>query len=799
MPDKNFGNLLGFHPILSADSRFTQTDFANDQSWEICEDLQAPLHLLAETSFGLRAKMAQVFPVLLDANNLPFRDPYPKLQLEKILPDLVMYRVGLFSDMDVELILNVPNSQTLSGLFTIKMTGTKEKRIRVGVMVRLLPIQNGQIMSIQQMDERTILTGRTEDLYPVCVVAGIPIDVHRPQPGLVVDIVAIPDHPVHIRWAISSTKSKAMSLESAIRFSQGIQVPSIQRSIRENEIGGLQIHTGNPDWNEAFHLARVQSHRLFFSQNDILPFPTAVNHRQPDTGNSLRGDGSDYLPDLQGLSVWECYYAIHNLYLPEHPRLAAGLFSNFIQLQQGYGNVDYQPGLGGYKSHILAPPILANLLLEIHQSYQNINLIRESYPILVYLVERWIDLDHDRDGDHLPEWDHIQQTGWEGNPLFDRWATKNRPIPIDSVESPQFGAIIFRELLSLEALAGVLDKPDDALRFRELAELTNEQVKSMWDRRRKIFRYRDRDTHSVPSGELLFSEKGNGIFYPAKTFSPSQRLVVEIHIQPPATSAYDFRLVGMDEHGLHIVEKLEDKQAASGVHRYVITSRHHFAQLTQVSISGLAEDARWSIHSMDLGQIDLTNFLPLWAGIPNKADADALMTRRFIPDWFSPTQAGLPMIVDSNSSGKTNQTNLSNPLFHSLILDGLLRYGYQNEAGVLVNGLMEAIIKNVRTSGAFSQSMDVVSGIPYGANNSMYGLPPIGLFLRSLGLEIYAPDRMNVWGTNPYPWDTEISFRGTRIFRSEKDVEITFPDGQTIHLQGPERQQVSRRTDQGGL
>ncbi len=799
MSVNNFNNLLGYHPILSADSRFTQTDFANDQSWEICEDSQAPLHLLAETSFGLRAKMAQVFPVLLDANNLPFRDPYPKLKLEKILPDLVLYRIGLFSDMDVELILSVPNSQTLCGLFTIKMSGTKEKRIRAGVMVRLLPIQNGQIMGVQQVNDRTILTGKTEDLFPVCVVAGIPIDVHRPQPGLVVDVVAIPDHPVHIRWAISSKNSKAQSLETAIQYSQSIQVSSIHRSIRDNEIGGMQIETGNPEWNEAFHLASVQSRRLILSKNDVLPFPTAVNYRQPDTGYSARGDGSDYLPDLQGLSTWECYYAIHNLYLPEHPRLAAGLFSNFIQLQQGYGNVDFQPGLGGYRSRILAPPILASLLHEIYQSDQQIKLVRESYPILVYLIERWIDSDHDRDGDHLPEWDHNLQTGWEDNPLFNRWGTKNRPIPIELVKSPELGAIIFRDLSALQVLAGILEKPNDVLRFRNLAEQTNKQMKSMWDRRRKIYRYRDRDTHDVPSGYMVFSERGNGIFYPAKTFSPSQRLILEVQLQHPNDGAYDFRCVGMDAQGMHMIEKMEEKQASSGENRHVITSRHHFSQLTQVSITGLADDARWSIHLMDLQQIDLTNFLPLWAGIPDKAEADALITKRLIPDWLSPNQAGLPMVFNSNLSDKTNHANLAHPLFQSLVLDGFLHYGFQTEASVLVNGLMEAIIKNVKISGAFSQSMDVKSGKPYGSINSIYGLPPIGLFIRSLGLEIYGPDRMNVWGTNPYPWDTEISFRGTRIFRGGKDVEITFQDGQTIHLKGPEMQHVTRRTDQGGV
>jgi hypothetical protein len=155
--------------------------------------------------------------------------------------------------------------------------------------------------------------------------------------------------------------------------------------------------------------------------------------------------------------------------------------------------------------------------------------------------------------------------------------------------------------------------------------------------------------------------------------------------------------------------------------------------------------------------------------------------------------------IQNNSARKTGQTNLVHPLFLSMILDGLLHYGYQKETSMLVNGMMEAIINNVRLTGAFSQSMDAVTGKPFGFVNTIQSLPPIGMFLRSLGLDICSPDRITVWGINSYPWDVEINFRGTRIFRGEREVEIDFQDGQTIHLTGTEKQSVSWKSGQGGL
>ncbi len=368
------------------------------------------------------------------------------------------------------------------------------------------------------------------------------------------------------------------------------------------------------------------------------------------------------------------------------------------------------------------------------------------------------------------------------------------------VETPALGAIIYRELCSLQKLANLLDKPRDALRFRELAEQTAEQVKNLWDRRRKVYRYRDRDTHDVPSGDQLVAEKGNGIFRVDQKFSPPQRLIVQLQIRSPQDVPYDFRCIGKNHEGQHIVERIGEKLPAGGGNRQVFTTSNHFSQLDQVSISGLADDDRWSIHLLDLQQIDLTNFLPLWAGIPGQADAAALVTKRLVPQWIEPFPAGLPMLPIQNPAvRKAAQTNLVHPLFQSMIVDGLLHYGYQKETSLLVNGMMEAIIKNVRSTGAFSQSMDAVTGKPFGFVNTIQSLPPIGMFLRSLGLELCAPDRMTVWGMNSYPWDVEINFRGTRIVRGEKEVEITFQDGQSIHLTGTEKQSVSWKSGQGGL
>jgi hypothetical protein len=303
----------------------------------------------------------------------------------------------------------------------------------------------------------------------------------------------------------------------------------------------------------------------------------------------------------------------------------------------------------------------------------------------------------------------------------------------------------------------------------------------------------------MPNGESVFSSMGSGLLQPDQPISPPQRLVLEIHCKPGHSTAFDIQFAGRDPSGQHIVERLMEKSTTGMDERFVLTTTRMFQHLSQVSISGLGEKDRWSIHLLDLHYEDLTCFLPLWAGIPDQKIAGILIKKKLLPEWVAPFPHGIPMIAKHGATIQGRpQPVLAHSLFQSMVMDGLLQYGFQSEAGLLVNGMMEAIINIVKNTGSFSDTYDTETGKPSGDANTLFSLPPVGLFLRSLGLTIQSPRSILVCGSNPYPWDVEIQFRGTRILRGEQDVEITFQDGQTTHLKGPEMRHVSWKTDQGG-
>jgi hypothetical protein len=796
MPNKESGFPMPFHSVISSDSQYSVTDFCNDHTWEIVPNIQYPLGFCCQTTYGLRARSVQIIPVILDANNAPFRDPPPGLVLDTHLPNLVKYQVNLFNDINVVITLTVPDSHTLAGQFSILSKSNREKRLRAGVLMRLVPIPPGEQTTVQEENGRLILAGKTENLHPVCVVAGMPKQVNRPQPGLAVETSIQPDSLIHIRWAVSAKDSRKLSLEAASAACESLRLPGFVRQIKSFENDNIYIETGDAEWNEAFHLATIHSQRLVHSPTDVLPFAHPVDSRNPDNGYSMRGDGSDFDPELQGLSAFEVYHAIRNFYLPAKPNLALGIFANFIQKQQGFGNIDARYGLGGYQSRVLAPPIMAASLMEIAACLPGNPIIAESYNLLKHFIDRWFDVDHDRDGDMLPEWDHAIQTGWEDNPLFNRWQPNGKGYPPGTIEAPDLAAYLFHECKAMSNLAEQLGHKDDKQQYTTLAEQVCTSAQEMWDKRRKQFCYRDRDSHETPDGGVLLSGEGSGTIHLETTFQNLTRVCLKIKHKFQSPVSLEVQIIGKDSEGkidLHKVIASPSDWTDNGL---ILTCMKAYRTIDQISIWNLPDGIGWRLEYLELNQSDLTQFIPLWAGMVDDKQAELLIRKNLLPQWSEPFLGGVPMMNKPEKTSRNKETAFPvHSGLMSMVLDGMLRYGYQTETGQLVNKLMEAIINVIRQTGSFVDHLDAKTGLAKGARNSILSLPPIGLFLRSLGLEIHSPERMTISGTNPYTWDVTIKFRGTRIIRCKEVTEITFRDGQTVQITGPEKRIIERKGD----
>ena len=118
-----------------------------------------------------------------------------------------------------------------------------------------------------------------------------------------------------------------------------------------------------------------------------------------------------------------------------------------------------------------------------------------------------------------------------------------------------------------------------------------------------------------------------------------------------------------------------------------------------------------------------------------------------------------------------------NVLWNTLILQGLTRAGYHNEAAQLFARMMGAIWQGLQGYQGFFPHYDSQNGRPSGTRNSLAGLVPLGLFLELGGIRLYNPNKVAVWGENPFPWPLEVHWQGLSIHKEAANVRITFADG----------------------
>jgi hypothetical protein len=124
-------------------------------------------------------------------------------------------------------------------------------------------------------------------------------------------------------------------------------------------------------------------------------------------------------------------------------------------------------------------------------------------------------------------------------------------------------------------------------------------------------------------------------------------------------------------------------------------------------------------------------------------------------------------------------------IWNNLIGEGLLAYGYRQEAARLIAHLMSAIVQNLKRSQAFYKTYHAETGMGMGERNALHGLAPVGLFLATLGVEILSPTEVILRSENPFPWPVTVKYRGLIVTRQMGQTEIIFPNGQPIVRKDP--------------
>jgi len=782
--------------VIAADARLTVPNYVDDQIWELRMGGGEPASLAIETSYGLRARSMRIFPgfrlnqeTILDPAR--FHQP-PKLQV--FLPNYLRLGFFPFPELEVNSEYWVAESNLLAGRFTLHNHGRQPIQPTLLLHAVLRPGENPRSMTSLSHQGVMVLIGATGPLAPLVFISGGATAAIAPYPGLQVKPQLPSGSSESFTWAHSAQPDLEDAFHATRRLAALHWEAEISRVERANS-ALVEIETGDPDWDAALAAAQKASLASFVGPTRSLPNPACVLVRSPDNGYSARPDGRDYDINWNGQTAAHAFVNSLQI-LPAAPELAKGVLLNFLAAQNPDGSIDWKPGPGGQRNGALSIPLLSTLALRIFQHTEDLEFLSQVFSRLQAFVEAWFDRRHDRDQDGHPEWDHTLQTGFDDWPAFVRWRDWGQGLDISYAETPDLASYLFRELASLlemeRALTGA-EGSDEAL--LSLMGKLRTSIAEAWSEADASYLHRDRDLHVSLAGKLLGRGRGEFVLELGKELDPPSRLLFRVQAKAGERHAVQVFVHGSGRTQRKRVERLTERRFVWFGSLGTATTDKTYASLDRIEVRGIGKGTRVEIRIPDYRRQDQTGMLPLWAGIPDKERAERLVRETVLrPEKFW-REFGIPTCSSQDRAYQAAPAATIWMLPNLMIGEGLVDYGYLEEAAELVGKLMRACIASLKEEQAFREAYYADRPAGLGERGHMAGVAPLSLLLYVLGVRLISPRKIALRGHNPFPWPITLRWRGVEIRWSTDRALVRFADGGEAEATGRLVQTVEQAPD----
>ncbi|MCD4673963.1 MAG: hypothetical protein K8R77_14975 [Anaerolineaceae bacterium] len=307
-------------------------------------------------------------------------------------------------------------------------------------------------------------------------------------------------------------------------------------------------------------------------------------------------------------------------------------------------------------------------------------------------------------------------------------------------------------------------------------------MSNKWNARSKTYRYRDYATENSNKGRVLRTIKGRGQFKLQRNFKTPQRLQIRLALANNDTRPLKITIKGRGEKR-KVSETIGFGQLhwSNGVAS--CTTSNVFMQLEEVNIRGLSARDTGTLAAIDYTQEDISLFVPLWAGVPEPQRAKTLIEKNILPRYLK--KFGLAATPQSSKAEDDQWKSAVHMPWNHLVGEALLAYGYRDQAARLVKQLMKAQTQILGSHRHFHEAFHAENGASSGEDNILTGLPPLGLFLKVLGIKRLTANELVVEGYNPFPKPVTIRFQTVEITRQKKNTVVTLESGETLTLRGP--------------
>lgn len=761
--------------ILAANT-LPDTDGGQDQVWSLVFNHadSHPFHLY--TTYGLKTRQVQFFPLLLRDNQslLVDKNFLKRPVVTHYAPSTLKISFQLTSNLWVEFSALLPEPSALMGKITFKNCGETSLEFKLALVFQLLPLGKGQRSHPGKFGAHHIISAQAGGLTQVLFMSGGPTGGIAPLPALSLPVHLKPGESRGPSWALTARHTLEESFETARRLIARPWEQLQQTRLMDHARQTLQLKTGHPDWDATFYLAQTIPQTHFIHHNSEDPTPAVVRTRLPDQPPIT----IKTIEDQDDLTTLELSHLAQAL-LPQQPDLMASLVMKTLNRLREDGELLSKRNISPFIQPYREPPMLAGLCLEIFEITHDDAFLKSVFPLLCKATHPWLFTDSEA---RIPKpftWQNLDQCQLHlGLYPFDIWKETGRGLSLEFTESPAVLAMLLREVRSLKKIAERLEDLVSLQRYGKLERTLQEELIGFWNEKEKAFQYRDVQSKGMPEGELLINDHFDKTYTLNRQFKAPQRLICHLTASDERTRLCQVTFSGLDESGQEVVEVFKPSDIRWVIGRSHLTTKSLFLKIKSLNIEGLGSKDQVRLETTGIVHHDITCLAPLWSG--GLAGNQLVTLINHLKDGQAPEfSIGIPEVLPRLSDPPKGLENAVSVLWNTLIIQGLARQGRTKFAMEIFSQLMAGIIKGLRDYGGFYSFFRVEDGQPLGKPNVIAGIAPLRLFLEITGIRILSPTRLALWGENPFPWPVEVNWQGLSIYRNKDLTNITFPNGST--------------------
>jgi hypothetical protein len=769
---------------LATDSGSADFNPDDDQIWQLRLSDSDPKGLELHTTFGLRAKSMRVLPAFeLEGELRHDLDTFAAPPLVHTwLPAYISLSFYPYKKLHVMAEYWARSSSLIAGRYTVRNLG--EGAIQSGLRLYgiLMSGENAQPIRTEIENGVQILSGRTDDLHPVIFLEGGAKREPAAYPALGVHTILEPDQTHSWIWAQSAEPSLAQGFKNCRVMMATNWDAEVARVLMQGS-HLVDVQTGNPDWDAAFWAAQREAEMLFVRPSLRYKNAFPIKSRNVKDGNSA----------WEPADPWESYYLALQI-LPASPEYVKGYLQVVLRAQGAEGHIPALLDFRSAREGWLHPPILAQLAARFYKRTEDLDLLKTAFPALLTFFERWFDEAHDRDADGFPEWDHVNQAGYKSWPAFSPWYEWTNGLDIKTAETIDLASLLILEGASLVEIALAIEQLDAVESVQKRVHLLRDRIEQSWSKAGG-YKHVDYYLHESVPGRRLGVRRGSFTLKINREYDPAVRVLLQVEGPEDRARGLIVRIHSRGRRGPGRVEQYDFKHFDWFLNCGYLTSDKPSAEISKIELEGIDRKFKTTVSLADYSRDDITLLMPLAAGVPSEGRAGVLLDRFIMnPDRFW-RAGGLPSIpADDPGYQETNGKDSAsiNMLRNHWVAEGMLRYGFQNEAGELLRRLLGSVIHTLKSEHAFYSGYNPDVDQIMRSNGPAGGLTPLSLLLDILGVELVTARKLYIKPGNPLGMPVSFTWLGLQITCNSNETVVSFPDGEVVEISGDARQLVQQ-------